>query len=176
MKHGLMAEFDSPEALVSAIASLRTLGYRELDAFTPFPIDEVESALDLPRSRISIGVLAAGLAGAIAAYAIQWWTSAVGYPLNVGGFPLHSSPAFIPVTFETAILCASITAFFSVLAASELPRLWDPLFEIEGFDRAMIDRFFLLIDAADDRYSLEASAEHLRAQSPLRVTPIGGGK
>lgn len=173
MNRGLLAEFSSAGALVEGVRSLRRSGYREIDAFSPYPLEEVEAALGLGRSRIPMAVLIAGIAGGVLAYFIQWWTNAVDYPLNVGGFPPHSPPTSIPITFETTVLFASFAAFLGVFAASRLPRLWDPVFEIEGFERAMVDRFFVAIDAADESFDAERSTAHLLALDPLRVIALG---
>lgn len=170
---GLLAELGSPEHLTEAVRTLRRLGYRRLDAFTPYPVEEVEEALHLPTSPIAPIVFFAGLLGAVVGYAVQWWTSAIDYPLNVGGFPPHSPPAFIPATFETTILFASIAAFLSVFVLAQLPRWWHPMFEVEGFDRATVDRFFVYLDADDRSFSPEKARADLEALRPLRVERVG---
>jgi hypothetical protein len=176
MKHGLLAEFESPEGLVLAVEAVRRLGYRELDVFTPFPVREAEEALALPRSRIPVAVFVAGLSACVGAYLLQWWTAAIDYPLNVASFPTHSAPSFIPITFESTILIASITAFVAVFVKAGLPRLWDPTFEVEGFERASIDRFFLAIDAADPHFDRDRSTEELLRFAPLRVVAFEGSR
>lgn len=141
MAADLLAEFKGPEALLTAVSSLETRA--RLEAFTPFPMRELETIH--PRSRLPLYVLAAGLGGATYMFLFQWWANGFSYPLNVGGRPLFSAPAFIPITFEGGVLAASLTAFFSFLGFCGLPRLWHPLHEIEGFERASIDRFFLRV-------------------------------
>jgi hypothetical protein len=108
-------------------------------------------------------------------YLVQWWCNARAFPINVGGRPLHSVPAFIPITFESAVLAASLTGFFSMLALSELPRLNHPLFEVEGFDRASVDRFFIGVDQADPRFD-ERVREELTALGALRCERLGGAR
>jgi hypothetical protein len=176
MKKGLVAEFTSPHDLVAAIEAMRSGGYRALDAFTPYGIREVERALGLGRSRIPYSAFFMGALGFIGAYAVMWWTSAWDYPLNVGSFPAHSPPAYIPICFETTVLLASLTAFLGFFVAAELPRMWDPLFEVDGFERASIDRFFLAVDADDQRFEPSETDRALRSFAPLRVVPFGRGR
>jgi hypothetical protein len=173
MKKGLLAEFEKPETLVHALKQLRTDGYRALEAFTPFPVPEAEEALELPRSRLPRFVLAAGLLGGATGYFVQWFCNAFDYPINVGGRPLHSAPAFIPITFEMTILAASLTAVIGVFVAARLPKLWRPIFEAEGFDRAFVDRFFVGVDAGDARFDRERSERELRELGALSVVPFG---
>lgn len=143
----LVAEYEGPDALVAAIERLQQAGIERLEAFTPHIIEEVQVLLDRPRAGVPHWCFAGGAAGAAAGYAIQWWTNAVSYPLNVGARPLLSAPAWIPATFEGAVLGASLGAVISLLAYCGLPRLWHPLFEVEGFERASVDRFFLRVQA-----------------------------
>ena len=170
----LLAEFDTKEGLVSAIRRMREQGYRAMDAYSPFPDYDFEEAMEVPRTKIPWIALAAGLTGGGLGYLLLWWTSAVAYPLNVGGFPTHPAPAFIPITFELTILSAGIATFLSVLFANGLPRLWHPTSEIEGFDRTMVDRFWLQIEDRDPKFELTATTEALEACSPLRVVQTGG--
>jgi len=172
MAGDLLAEFEEPEALVEAIHLLREAGLRELESFTPYPIRDVQEALDLPRSRIPLYCLAAGLAAGAYAYLIQWWMNGFDYPLNVGGRPLDSAPAFIPSTFEGTVLGASLAAFFGVLAFAGLPRLWHPVFEVEGFERASIDRFFLRVGCDQERFDVHRVLPLLREARALRVVEL----
>ena len=119
--YGLMAEFEDPNALVSAVQQARAEGYRRMDAYSPFPIEELHDALGLPPTRLPLIVLIGGLVGAIAGYLLQYWVSVFENPLNVGGKPLHSWPAFIPITFETTILVAALSAVLGMLALNGLP-------------------------------------------------------
>lgn len=154
---GLLAEYASPEALLQAARSMRDAGYRATDAFTPFPIEGLPEAIGRHRTAIPWIVLAGGLIGGGSAYALQYWVSAIAYPLNVGGRPLHSWPAFIPATFETTILLASLAGVVGMLWLCGLPRLHHPLFEVPRFQRASTDAFFLCIEARDDRFDQEAT-------------------
>ena len=152
MHEAVLAEFGSAEAITAAAERLAKLGYRRMDAWTPYPIAALDPHLGIPRSPIPKLVLGAGIFGATFAYLLQTWMNAWDYPLNVGGRPLHSGPAWIPITFETTVLFAVLTSFFGVFAFCRLPRLHHPLHEIEGFERSTIDRFWLGIDTSDPLY------------------------
>jgi hypothetical protein len=172
MTHGLLAEFESPEALLAAARHLREAGLTRLTAFTPFPVEGLDEVLELRRTRIPLAVLLIGLAGGSLAFLFQYWANGLDYPLDVGGRPLFSWPTFVPITFETVVLFGSFAAFFGLLAASRLPRLWQPIFEVEGFERATIDRFFLGVDAADPRYRPDRLAALLPRLGALRVAAV----
>lgn len=176
MRRGLVAEFTSADAMIAALRRLRELGYRDMDAFTPYPLKEAQEALGLPRSKLTVVVFAFGLLGGALAYLIQWWTNAYDYPLNVGAYPPHSVPSFIPITFETTVLFGALAGFIGLFAACGLPKLWDPLFEVEGFGRASIDRFFVAIDARDPRFDRAGIVEALTGFGALRVEPFGGAR
>jgi hypothetical protein len=156
----LFAEFPSAESLVAAVAALRREQYHDLETYTPFDIPELDEPLALKRPRLGWFVLGAGAAGLLASYGIQWWANVHSYPLLVGGRPLHAVPAFLLATFEGTVFAAGIATFFGVLLALRLPRLWAPVDEVEGFERATGDRFWLAMHtfaSAHDR----THAEHL---------------
>ena len=146
---GLIAEFASPESLVSAGTATREEGYRRLEAFSPFPVHGIDRAIGVRPTPLPWLVLGAGITGAIVALAGQWFTNAFDYPFLISGKPLFSLPANIPVTFEVIILVSAVTAFLGVLALNGLPRFSNPLFSSQRFLRATQDRFFLLVQAAD---------------------------
>jgi hypothetical protein len=175
MKLGLMAEFGSPEELVSAVSKLHGMGLRDLEAYTPYPLREIEPLLGIRRSFIPRAVLAMGLVGAASAYAVQWWCAVVAYPLNVGGRPYHSAPAFIPITFETMILFAALTAFLSPLLAAGLPRLHHPVFEVEGFESASVDGYWVAIGADDAKLEPESVERELVSLGARRVVHVAAG-
>lgn len=172
MRRGLLAEYDDPEALLEAIRRVRALGCRRLDTYTPWPVKGLDEALDLPRSPLPRYVLAAGLLGAALAWAIQWFTNAFDYPLVVGARPPHAAPAFVLITFETTVLLASLTAFGAVLVLSGLPRPWSAEFEVDGFERASIDRFWLGIDAEDEHYDERRLIDELRQSGAIRMVEL----
>jgi hypothetical protein len=165
LRSGLLAEFDSPETLVRAHERLRLAGFRRLSSYTPYPVKGLVTRL--PESKVPWIMLGAGLLGGGFGYLLQWWCNARAYAINVGGRPLNSIPAFIPITFESAILASSVTGFFVLLFFCGLPRLFHPAFAVDGFERASVDRFWLGIDDADPRYS-EALPEELAALGALR--------
>lgn len=152
MRSGLLAEFESPDALLRAFDALRRDGYTRLRAWTPFPIKGIVK--QLPESLIPYIMLGAGLFGGAFGYIVQWWCNARAFAINVGGRPLDSAPSNIPITFETTVLFAALPGFFALLGFSGLPRLHHPVFEIEGFDRASVDRYWLGIDEADPRFDV----------------------
>lgn len=166
---GLLAEFETPQALLDAARAVRAAGLTHVEAYTPFAVPEVEEALALPRSPIARIVFVAGLIGAISAYAFLYWVTAVDDPRLVGGMPAHSGPAYIPITFETMVLFASVTAFLSFFALSRLPRLWHPVFEAEGFESATVHRFWLGIDARDPALDVSQATRLLVDAGALRV-------
>lgn len=173
MKRGLIAEFRTATELVNAVSLLKEKGYRELETYSPFPVPGIDQRLQLKPSRIPAFVFGGGLLGAVLGYAIQWYANVWHYPQNIGGRPVHAVPAFIPVTFESAVLGAGLTAFFGLLAVLRLPRPWHPVFEVPGFERASIDRFWVAIDAEDARFGVGRSTRALEELSPLRVVPVG---
>lgn len=172
MRDGLMAEFDSPDALIAALTRLRELGYTRLDAYTPYPVRAIEPLVLTRRSKIPLFMLVAALTGAGLAYLVQWWTQAVDFPWNVGGRPLNSAPAFIPIAFETAVLFAGVTGMLMFFVFARLPRLYDPVFEVDGFDRTTIDRFWIAIDQTDPSFDLAVRRE-LEAKGAIRIETMG---
>ena len=172
MDEGLFAEFDTVEGLRRAVVRLRDEGHRRLDAFTPFPDEAVEHAIG-PRPGIVTRIAGLGAAcGVIVGYGLQWYLNAVDYPLDVGGRPPHSPLAFVPITFETGVLFTAFFTFAAVLGLSGLPRLWRPAFEIDGFERASIDRFWVYVDASDPRFDRFRTRALLHSCGPLRVVDV----
>jgi hypothetical protein len=167
-----MAEFDEPGPLVAAAERARLDGYRRMDAFSPFPIEELHDALGMGRTRLPLLVLLGGLFGCIGGYGLQVWTMAVSYPINVGGRPLHSWPAFIPVTFECTILAAAITAVLGMLALNGLPMPYHPVFNVPRFALASRNRFFLVIEATDRHFDLERTQAFLESLGAREVSVV----
>ncbi|HUB08108.1 MAG TPA: DUF3341 domain-containing protein [Myxococcales bacterium] len=141
----VLAEFATPHESIAAARSLRELGHRDLDLHSPYPLEGSEEALGLRPSRIPVAVLVGAVAGGLFAHWGQWFCAASDFPINVGGRPDYAPPAFIPITFELAVLFAALAAFFGVFAVARLPRLHHPVFEAEGFRRALIDRYWLSV-------------------------------
>jgi ActD protein len=159
--YGLMAEFDSPEALLEAGRRAFAEGFRRMDAYSPFPVDGLAEAIGFPRTRVPLIVLIGGIAGCVGGFWLQYWVSVIDYPINIGGRPLNSWPSFIPVTFELTILLAALAAFFGVLALNRLPMPYHPVFNVERFELASRNRFFLCIEAADTNFELERTRRFL---------------
>jgi hypothetical protein len=170
--YGLMAEFDSPDALVEAARRTQALGYRKFDAYTPFPIEELHEAMDAHRTAVPLLVLLGGIVGGLGGYGLEYWVSAVAYPLNIGGRPFHSWPAFIPITFETTVLVAALTAVFGMLALNRLPEPYHPVFNVPRFALATRDRFFLCIESADPKFDASATRRFMENLGPREVTDV----
>ena len=170
--YGLLAEFDNPDALVTATRRAREAGYRRMDAYTPFPIEELNEALELGRTGVPSLVLIGGLLGAALGYSLQYYISVIDYPLNIGGRPLHSWPAFIPVTFETTVLMAGLFAVLGMLALNGLPMPYHPIFNAPTFSLASHDRFFLCIEAVDPKFNNDETRRFLDQLSPRLVTQV----
>jgi hypothetical protein len=170
--YGLMAEFDDANALVAAAHRARLEGYRRMDAYSPFPIEELHEALGLPHTRLPLIVLLGGLVGCVGGYSLQYWAAAVAYPLNVGGRPLHSWPAFIPITFECTILVAALAAVFGMLGLNGLPMLYHPVFNVSRFALASRNRFFLCIESRDVHFDVEKTRRFLLSLSPREVSTV----
>ena len=143
--YGLLIRFDTPDELIDAVRRARNAGMNDIEAYTPFPLPELMSALPQTKSRVPFFTLLGGMVGAITGFALQWYTASVDYPLNIGGRPLFSWPAFIPITFELTILGACFSAVISMLLLNGLPRLNHPLFQIHEFDMASRSSFFLCL-------------------------------
>jgi Protein of unknown function (DUF3341) len=170
MREGFVAEFAAPEGLERAVVRLKALGFTRLRSWTPYPVRAVVT--QLPESIVPWIMLVAGLSGAALGYLVQWWCNAVDYRLDVGGRPFHSAPAYIPIAFESGVLAASIAGFLAILGLSGLPRLYHPMFEIDGFERASIDRFWIGVDARDPRFD-DRVREVLESSGALRCERVG---
>jgi hypothetical protein len=170
--YGLMAEFDSAQALMDAADRTRQAGYTRTDAYSPFPIHGLAEALGMKDRRISGFVLAGGIAGALAGYGLQYWTMVMAYPMNVGGRPYHAWVNFIPPAFETTILFAAFTAGITMIALNGLPQPYHPVFNVDRFSRASQDSFFLTIEAADPAFDERATLEFLVGLNPREVVRV----
>src|SRR5574341_32109 len=155
--YGLMAEFDNPEALLGAARRAYAEGYRNMDAYSPFPVEGLAEAIGFYHTRVPFFVLLGGILGCLGGFYLQYWVSVIDYPINVGGRPLNSWPAFIPVTFEMTILLAALAAFFSVLALNRLPMPYHPVFNVDRFELASRNRFFLCIEARDAKFDADGT-------------------
>jgi hypothetical protein len=153
--YGLLAEFENPQLLLDAAHEVRKAGYTDADAFSPFPIHGLAEALGFKDRRISKFVLAGGITGALAGYGLEYWTSVIDWPMNIGGRPYHSWVSSIPPAFETTILFAAFTAGITMIALNGLPLPYHPVFHSDRFSRASQDKFFIVIEAKDAKFRLD---------------------
>lgn len=170
--YGLMAEFENPEEVVAAARRAYAEGYRKMDAYSPFPIEELSEAIGCHHSVLPWIVLAGGVAGALTGFFLQYFVAAVVYPLNIGGRPPNSWPAFIPVTFELTVLFAAISAVVGMLVLNGLPKPYHPVFNVPGFERASRNRFFLCIESEDPKFNLTLTREFLTSLNPVEVSDV----
>jgi hypothetical protein len=170
--YGLLAEFDSAEKLVEAARQTRDAGYIRLDALAPFAIHGLNEALRLPRNRVPLIFLLGGILGGLGGFLMQVYAAVFSYPINVGGRPLYSWPAFIPITFEMTILGAGLAGAFGMLALNGFPHPYHPLFNVPEFDLASQDRFFLCVESNDSKFDLNSTREFLRSLNALDVYEV----
>src|SRR3954470_4681991 len=159
--YGVMAEFETPSQLVRATEAAVARGYKKLDSYSPFPIEELNDALHLHHNKLPLMVLIGGLMGACAGFLLQWFVTVVYYPINIAGRPLLSWPSYIIITFELTILLASITAVFGLFALCGFPMPYHPVFNVPRFAMTSNDRFFLCIEAEDPQFDRALTARFL---------------
>lgn len=169
--YGLLAEFTTADALIAAAKSVRAAGYT-IEAYSPFPLEELDPLVDMAHTRVPLITLLGGIAGGAGTYFLQWYSAVIDYPIDVGGRPLHSWPSFIPATFEFAILGAALAAVFGMLLLNGLPRLHHPLFEVEQFDLASRNRFYLCLPASKAGFEPARALVLLAQCRPLVVLEV----
>jgi hypothetical protein len=176
MKHtpiyGMMAEFDSPTDLVAAARRTHEAGYRKIDAYSPFPVEELAEAIGFHHDSVALVVLVGGLLGCLSGYLLQYWVAAITYPVNIGGRPLNSWPAFIVVTFEMTILFGGLAAVFGMLALNGLPMPYHPVFNVPRFAFATKDRFFLIVFSSDPKYNPADTRRFLESLNPRSISEV----
>ncbi len=170
--YALVAEFDTPDQLLEAAEHARKAGYKKMDAYTPFPVHGLSEAIGFHEIKVPWLVFGGGLIGTFSGIFLEWYTSTVDYPLNVGGKPFFSIPAFFPVAYEATILFAALTAVFSMIGLNHLPKLYHSIFNTPGFERASQDRFFLAIEAEDHLYDSVETKRFLQDLKPLAISEV----
>ena len=170
--YGLLAEFDTPQRLVRAARESHEAGYRHVDAFSPYPIEEAWEELGHHRSKLPAIVLTGGVIGCLVGFFFQYWVNVIYWPLNIGGRPFNSWPAFIPVTFECTILFAALSAVLGMLALNGLPMPYHPVFNVRRFALASKDRYFLVVEARDPQFDREATRRFLESLNAAAVTEV----
>jgi len=170
--YGIIAEFETPGDLVSAARQVRKAGYRKFDAFSPYPIHELDEAMDLHDNRVALFTLIGGLLGGIGGFSLASWVEAVALPLNIGGRPLISVPMFIPVTFECTILIGGLTAAISMILLNGLPKPYHPVFNVDRFVNASRSKFFLCIETDDPKFDPERTVSFLESLNPEEIAEV----
>ena len=171
--YGLLAEFHSPHEVVEAARRVHEAGFRNVDGYSPYPIEELSEALELHHSPLPKLVLAGGLLGLLAGFGLEYWAAVIEYPMNIGGRPFHSWVSFIPPAFETTILFASFGAVFGMLLLNGFPKPYHPVFNIAEFAKsASNDKFYLVIEAADPNFDAIRTTDLLKTLNPTFVKEI----
>lgn len=170
---GVLAEYDTTHGIFHACEKVRDAGFRRFDSYTPFPVHNLDKAMGLGPSYLPWLVLVAGISGASLAMLFMVWASAYDYPLNIGGKPLFSIPAFIPITFEVTILFSGLTSVFGMFFLNRMPDYHHPLFEVGKFSKVTDDKFFILIEARDKKYDRQKVTEFLKSTGAISTTVVG---
>lgn len=176
MKHppifGYLAEFETPTELVEAAEKVYAEGYRKIDTYSPFPIEAASEAVGFHHTRLPLIVLIGGLTGLATAFGMQYWISVIDYPINVGGRPFNSWPAFVVVCFELTVLFSAISAVIGMFALNGLPMPYHPVFNVQRFVDASKDGFFLVVEATDPQFDVETTESFLKSLSPAGVWEV----
>jgi hypothetical protein len=170
--YGLLAEFETPEALLEAAKKTSATGYKRIDAFTPMPVEGLADAVGFHRTSLPLVVLIGGILGGLTGFFMQYYANVISFPLNIAGKPWNSWPAFIPITFELTILGAALSCVFGMLAMNGLPAPYHPVFNAARFAFASRDRFFLLIKARDKQFDPVRTREFMQTLDAREVTEV----
>jgi hypothetical protein len=170
--YGIMAEFDNPSDLVAAARRTYEAGYRRINGYSPYPIEELSEAIGFTRTALPLIVLAGGVIGGLGGFFMQYWMEVIDYPLNVGGKPYNSWPAFIPITFETTVLCAAFAAVLGMLVLNKLPQPYHPVFNAPNFALATRDKFFLVIEANDPKFRHDEATQFMNTLGAREVCNV----
>jgi len=170
--YGLLAEFGDVNSAIVAARKTYAAGYRKIDAYAPFPVEELSEAIGFHKNGVALVCLVGGLLGCFGAYILQWWINTISYPINIGGRPFHSWPSFIIVTFEMTILFSGLSAVFGMLSLNGLPMPYHPVFNVPQFDFASKDKFFLIVFSSDKTYDAVRTRQFLESLSPLSISEV----
>jgi hypothetical protein len=170
--YGIMAEFDTPTALLEAARRTYQAGYRKIDAYSPFPVEGLAEEIGFHHNAVPLVVLICGIIGGATGYLMQWYCDAYSYPINVGGRPYNSWPSFIVITFELTILFGGISALLGMLALNGLPMPYHPVFNVPRFAMASKDRFFLIVFSSDKQYNPAAVRSFLEGLQPRSISEV----
>ena len=170
--YGLMAEFETPTELVEACKAAYSAGYREMDAYSPFPIEEASEAIGFHKTVVPLVTLVGGILGGLSGFALQYWINVISYPLNIGGRPYDSWPAFIVPTFEMTILFAGLVGTFGMFALNGLPQPYHPVFNVSDFSKVTRNRFFLCVEATDPKFDLTNTHQFMQRLKPLSISEV----
>jgi hypothetical protein len=170
--YGLVAEFETPTDLVKACKAAYAEGYREMDAYSPFPIEEASEAIGFHQSAVPLIVLVGGILGGLSGFGLQYWINVIAYPLNIGGKPFNSWPAFIVPSFEMTILFAGLSGVFGMFALNGLPRPYHPLFHVDQFSKVTRNRFFLCVESTDPKFDLTGTQQFMERLKPLSISEV----
>ena len=170
--YGLIAQFDTADGVLNAAQRTYAEGYREMDAYTPFPVEGLAEAIGFHQTYVPLLCLVGGLMGCAGGFFLQWWPNVIGYPLNIGGRPYNSWPQFIPITFELTVLLAGLATVFGMLALNGFPEPYHPVFNAKNFELASRDKFFLCIEARDEKFDAQKTREFLLSLNAHEVSEI----
>ena len=170
--YGVMAEFENPTDLVAAAQKVYSLGYRRINGYSPYPIEELSEAIGFTKTSLPLIVFIGGLIGGLSGFFMQYWIEVIDYPINVGGKPTNSWPAFIPITFEMTVLFAAFSAVLGMLILNKLPQPYHPVFNLPNFALATRDRFFLAIEANDAKFNHAEVVDLLKSLNAVAVTDV----
>jgi len=170
--YGVIAEFEGPNELVHAARKVYEQGYRRINGYSPYPIEELSEAIGFTHTSLPLIVFIGGVLGGLAGFAMQYWIEVIDYPINVGGKPFNSWPAFIPITFECTVLAAAFSAVLGMLILNKLPQPYHPVFNTPNFALATNDRFFLAVEANDPKFDHDKVESLLRSLNALEVSDV----
>ena len=170
--YGVIAEFDSPGDLVHAAKKVYEQGFRRINGYSPYPIEELSEAIGFTHTSLPLIVFIGGVLGGLAGFGMQYYMEVIDYPLNVGGKPYNSWPAFIPITFECTVLAAAFSAVLGMLILNKLPQPYHPVFNTPNFALATRDRFFLAVEANDPQFDHDKVVELLKSLNAMEVSDV----